>query len=252
MAESYDTYFASGLYKSRYPRPNRRTMRLLRAALPKGGRLIDYGAGEGRYCLALAREGIDVVATDISPVARAHLSQSVEAAGLSGRITVADVEGREVDRLIDGRGRFDVALLGFGVLGHVAGRAHRIALLARLRANLKAGGRLVLGLPNARRRFREAQARSAGLPGLEPGDIRYRREAGDGAIPLYYHLYRREEIGEELGAAGFEIERLTSESIFPEYAVTHHRWLGVIDDALASLVPADLGYGYLVVAKVRR
>ncbi len=106
--------------------------------------------------------------------------------------------------------------------GHVAGRRNRLALLEDIRRSLRPDGRLVLGLPNAARRFRAAQAESAALPGLEPGDIRYARATEGGRIALFYHLYRRDEIAEELAAAGFVVERLTAESLLPEYAVTHH------------------------------
>ncbi len=250
MAESYDAYFASGLYQSRYPRPNRRTLRFLRAALPRGGRLLDYGAGEGRYCLEVARAlGASVVAVDISPVARDHLLAAASAAGLAERIAVVDAKGPDHDALVDGRGAFDAALLGFGVLGHVAGRDNRRALLQALRRNLKPDGRLILGLPNAARRFRAAQAEAVSMPGLEPGDIRYRRAAGGDTIALFYHLYRRHEIVDELAGAGFVVERLTSESVLPEYAVTHRPIVGWLDDALSGMVPVDWGYGYLVVAR---
>lgn len=253
MAESYDAYFSSGLYQRRYPRPNRRTLRFLEKLLPQGGRLIDYGAGEGRYCLALARSrAARVVAVDISAVARAHLQERIAAEGLSDRIAVTDAEGAAYEALLPGRASFDVVLLGFGVLGHVAGRANRIALMDELRGNLKPSGRLVLGLPNRRRRFRAAQAESAGLPGLEPGDIRYRRDDGGRAIALFYHLYEREEIGAELAAAGFALERLTIESVLPEYAVTHNPLAGWLDDRLSAILPVDRGYGYLVVARPAR
>jgi len=253
MATSYDAYFASGLYQRRYPHPNRRTLRVLEKLLPQGGRLIDYGAGEGRYCLTLARSrAAEVVAVDISAVARAHLTERVAAEGLAERIAVVDAEGAAYEALMPGRARFDVALLGFGVLGHVAGRDNRVALMDELRRNLKPSGHLVLGLPNRRRRFRAAQADSAGLPGLEPGDIRYRRDDGGKAIALFYHLYERGEIGTELAAAGFALERLTIESVLPEYAVTHNPLAGWLDDRLSSVLPADWGYGYLVVARPAR
>ncbi len=114
MAESYDAYFASGLYQRRYPRPNRRTLRVLEKLLPEGGGLIDYGAGEGRYCLTLARSrAAKVVAVDISAVARAHLRERVAAEGLSDRIAVTDAEGAAYEALIPRRASFDVALLGF-------------------------------------------------------------------------------------------------------------------------------------------
>ncbi|RJF80782.1 class I SAM-dependent methyltransferase [Oleomonas cavernae] len=253
MGRSYDAYFASGLYLSRYPMPNRRTLRLLRQTLPTGGRLLDYGAGEGRYCFALARDrGAEVVAADISAVARDHLAGAARGLGLADRVHVCDPGDATYRRQVGALGGFNVVLLGFGVLGHIAGHAARIALLSALRASLAPGGRLVLGLPNAARRFRAVQAACAPLIArgeLEPGDICYERQTGGSAIALYYHLYRRDEIRRDLGEAGFTVERLTVESMLPESAVTHSALLGRLDDLACGLVPVDWGYGYLVMAR---
>lgn len=247
MASSYDRYFASGLYRSRYPRPNRRTLAVLEGLLPAGGRMLDYGAGEGRYSLALAASrSAQVEALDISAAARAALSERVRAAGLADKVTVraslADLA----------RCEFDVVLLAFGVLAHVAGRDRRLALLRELRTMLAPQGRLVLGLPNARRRFRAEQARAASEPqppGFEDGDIRYQRRSDAGAVELFYHLFDRKGIYRDLGEAGYEIERLTAESVLPETAVTNSRTLAFADDLMAGIVPPDWSYGYLVVSR---
>lgn len=252
MGRSYDAYFSSGAYLSRYPRPNRRTLRLLAGLLPAGGRLLDYGAGEGRYCFSLARsQGAEVVAVDISAFARQHLATVAGRLGLSDRVEVCDADDAAYGAAL-ARGGFDIVLLGFGVLGHVAGRRRRIALLSELRAALAPGGRLVLGLPNARRRFRARQRDCRALIAqgqLEPGDIRYERPLEGGAIPLFYHLFTEGEIRGDLAEAGFTVERLTIESLLPESAVTHSRPLGVLDDAASALLPVSLGYGFLVTAR---
>lgn len=254
MGRSYDAYFASGLYLSRYPRPNRRTMRVLGHALPMGGRLLDYGAGEGRYTFALAHmRQAEVVAVDISAVARDHLAAAVQGMGLMGQVHVCGPDDQTYRQQVADRGNFDVVLLGFGVLGHVAGRQQRLDLLASLRESLAPGGRLILGLPNAARRFRDVQAQCAPMVAsgeLEPGDICYERQASSGAIPLYYHLFRQDEIRRDLAQAGFIIERLTIESMMEESTITHSAPLGLLDDLASSLAPVDWGYGYLVVARV--
>ncbi|MGV6872379.1 class I SAM-dependent methyltransferase [Pseudochelatococcus sp. B33] len=253
MGRSYDTYFASGLYLSRYPRPNRRTLRLLSGLLPRGGRLLDYGAGEGRYCLSLAQShAAEAVAVDISAVARDHLSARVRELGLAERVQVCDTGDDTYHAEVSRRGDFDVALLGFGVLGHVPGHEQRLALLTELRKALAPQGRLVLGLPNALRRLRAAQAESASRVAsgeLEPGDIYYERPSSEGIIPLFYHLFRQPEIRRDLAEAGYVIERLTSESMLPESAITHSPALGVLDDLASSLLPVDWSYGYLAVAR---
>ena len=252
MGRSYDAYFSSGAYLSRYPRPNRRTLRLLDRLLPKGGRLLDYGAGEGRYCFDLARRhDAQVLAVDISAVAREHLRAVAAGAGLAGRVEVCDADDDTYRREL-ARGGFDVVLLGFGVLGHIAGRQRRIALLAEWRQALAPEGRLVLGLPNAARRFRARQRACRPLIAdgrLEPGDIHYERPLTEGAIPLFYHLFTAAEIRRDLAEAGFVVERLTSESLLPESAVTHSRLLGLLDDAACALAPTRLGYGFLVTAR---
>lgn len=253
MIESYDAYFRSGLYHARYPRPNRRTLRIVRRHLGQGGRLLDFGAGEGRYALDLAeRDGARVLAVDVSPVARDLLAAQAARRGLADRLTVADTHAEAYRDEALGSRAFDVALLGFGVLGHIAGRSERIAVLRAMRSSLKPGGRLIMGLPNAARRFRAAQAEAAPLVAagtLEAGDILYSRGSEAGAIALYYHLFRRDEILADFAEAGFVVERLTNESTLPERAVTTSRVLALLDDAVSAILPTRWGYGYLVVAR---
>lgn len=252
MIESYDAYFSSGLYHARYPRPNRRTLRLVRRHLGESGRLLDFGAGEGRYALDLARDGAQVLAVDVSPVARDMLAAEAARRGLAERLTVSDTTDRAYRDHAVGSRSFDVALLGFGVLGHIAGRSERIGVLRAMRSALKADGRLVMGLPNAARRFRAAQAEAAPLIAagtLEAGDILYSRGSDAGAIALYYHLFRRDEILADLAAAGLVAERLTNESVLPERAVTTSSLLALLDDAVCAVLPTRWGYGYLVLAR---
>lgn len=254
IARSYDRYFTSGLYSSRYPRPNIRTLRLLQHLLPMGGRLLDYGAGEGRYGLALAHaRRAQVVAVDISDMARAELARLAHAAGLEAQMKICGPDDALYRQEVAIRGEFDIVLFAFGVLAHIAGRERRIALLRSLRPALGAAGHLVLGLPNSRRRFRAEQAAMKGVaqpPDFEEGDLFYQRHSEDGSLDLFYHLFNRGEIFRDLAEAGYEIERLTSESILPETAVTRYASLGLLDDLACNIVPADWGYGYLVIARL--
>ena len=253
MIESYDAYFGSGLYQARYPHPNRRTLRLVRRHLGTGGRLVDFGAGEGRYALPLAAsDGVEVLAVDVSPVARERLARDAGRLGLAGSIEISDGADAAYRGRALGSQSFDVALLAFGVLGHVAGRDERRRILGELRSCLKADGRLVMGLPNAARRFRREQREAAPLVAegtLEPGDILYSRRTEAGAIGLFYHLFTRPEIVEDLAATGFAPERITGESMFPERFATSTRLAALLDDALSALLPAGAAYGYLVVAR---
>ena len=87
-------------------------------------------------------------------------------------------------------------------------------------------------------------------PDFEEGDLFYQRHSEDGSLDLFYHLFNRGEIFRDLAEAGYEIERLTSESILPETAVTRYASLGLLDDLACNIVPADWGYGYLVIARL--
>ncbi|MCR5858651.1 bifunctional 2-polyprenyl-6-hydroxyphenol methylase/3-demethylubiquinol 3-O-methyltransferase UbiG [Mesorhizobium sp. J428] len=255
IGKSYDTYFASGLYQSRYPRPNRRTLRTLEQLLPIEGRLLDYGAGEGRYCLSLAKShAAHVVAVDISTTARVTLANRARDMNLADRVVICEPGDAIYRTEVSEDGGFNVALLGFGVLGHVAGRSRRMALLLELRDALLPHGHLVLGLPNAMRRFRAEQARYAPrvqAGEFEEGDIQYERVSDAGTVPLFYHLFHGGEIQADLTEAGYVIERMTSESMLPETVVTKSKTLALIDDLACSALPADLGYGYLVIARPR-
>jgi SAM-dependent methyltransferase len=252
MGKSYDTYIASGLYRSRYPRPNRRTLRLLQQNLPAGV-VFSTTAPARDDCLNLARtHAAHVFAVDISAAARHVLATRAEDMDLARSVAICEPGDPIYRAEVGERGRFDVALLGFGVLGHVAERKHRIALLSELRDALSPGGCLVLGLPNALRRFRTEQAQHPARVAsgeLEAGDIYYQRVSSAGTVPLFYHLFHRAEIQADLAEAGYSVERLTSESMLPETAVTNSGALAVVDDLACSALQADWGYGYLFTAR---
>lgn len=253
MAASYDSYFETGLYDNRYPRPNRRVLRAALASLAHGGRFLDYGAGTGRYCFPLLAEAnVQGVAADISRVARQRLAAHAAANGLASRLRVID--GGAEDVLVEGSSQpFDLCMMTFGVLGHVDGKDNRLALLKTMRRVLRPGGRLLIGLPSAARRFKTEQRKArpqveAGV--LEPGDILYGRRTGSETIPLYYHLYSPAEIRADLALAGFRADSIEAESMLPEHAVVSNRFLGLLDDVACRVLPTGLAYGFLVTATV--
>ena len=67
---------------------------------------------------------------------------------------------------------------------------------------------------------------------------------------MFYHLYTPADFESEIRAAGFRPVRFEPESILPENAVVRGRHLARVDRLLRHLVPAALGYGFLVVANV--
>ena len=251
MSHSYDAYLSSGLYDRRYPEPNRRTLRRLLRLMPPEGRFVDIGAGTGRYTLPLMQHTRATgLAHDVCPTACRMLAERLAAFVGDGRLAVRN---SEVATLVDSfRDGFDLALLAFGVLAHVAGRKERAGLLASVGEMLKPDGALVLSLPNARRRFHEEQRAAAPLVRdgtLEPGDVLYARRSDAGNIEMFYHLFSPSEARDELSSAGFRVETLEPESLLPETAVVGNRLLGRLDDLACALVPPAIGYGFLIVAR---
>ena len=253
MSGSYDRYISSGLYDRRYPRPNRRTLRKMKRSLPAGGRFLDVGAGTGRYTLPLLQvTGTSGIALDICPVARTTLAERL---GEFVRAERLAIRGEDADALAaDHPQAFDLALLAFGVLAHVAGRAERLRLLRAIRSMLKADGTLILSVPNARRRFRAEQRTSAPLVDagkLEPGDILYKRGQDDGEIQLFYHLYTLAEVRDDLAEAGFRVTNVGAESLLSERTVVSNPLTGWLDAMACRIAPASLGYDLLAVAKLQ-
>ena len=253
MSGSYDRYISSGLYDRRYPRPNRRTLRKMKRSLPAGGRFLDVGAGTGRYTLPLLQvTGTSGIALDICPVARTTLAERL---GEFVRAERLAIRGEDADALAaDHPQTFDLALLAFGVLAHVAGRAERLRLLRAIRSMLKADGTLILSVPNARRRFRAEQRTSAPLVDagkLEPGDILYKRGQDDGEIQLFYHLYTLAEVRDDLAEAGFRVTNIGAESLLSERTVVSDSLTGWLDAMACRIAPASLGYDLLAVAKLQ-
>lgn len=255
QAQGYARYFASGSYEARYPRPNRltlaRTLRLLPAPRDEPIDILDYGCGQGRYLVPLLRRRPDLRALAYDPCAQAlaTLDDRLGTLGLRGRVRLVSGDVDDVATAAARNGfELRLAVLLFGVLGHVQPPPERTRVLRGLAALLApAGGRLALSVPNERRRFR-SRARAAG-----DADIMYRRDLGDGSsVQLGYHLYRSGELLTELQAAGFAPIRIATESVASESAVTTSAWLGRLDAAVATWCPARWGYGLFAAAEVAR
>jgi tRNA (uracil-5-)-methyltransferase TRM9 len=256
MVRGYNSYFGTGLYSERYPSPNPASLRVLLDVVgPHPARVLDFGCGNGRYAVPLLdRTRACIVAYDVSDAALAEMSSRCAPHIASGRLRMCGGGLPDLVRTMDGEPGFDVAIMMFGVLGHVRTRARRIETLRTVCMLLRPGGRLVASVPNIRRRFPGArrEARSLVAAGrLEPGDILYSRRSGAEAIDLYYHLYTRREFTEDLETAGFRVSSMRAESILPESGIVSTPGLGFLDAVLARLVPLDLAYGLLAVAQVR-
>ena len=248
---NYGRYISSGLYDRRYPRPNGRSLRTMRRCLPAGGRFLDVGAGTGRYTLPLLQvTGTSAVAHDICPVARKTLAERLRDFVNAERLAI---RGGDPDELAaEHLQAFDLALLAFGVLAHVAKRAERLRLLRAIGTMLTPDGTLILSVPNAKRRFRAEQQAAASLVRegkLEPGDVLYKRDEGGGEIRLFYHLYTLDEVRRDLSEAGFRVTSVGAESLLSERTVVSDPLVGWLDAMACRLAPASFGYDMLAVAK---
>ncbi len=251
MSGSYGRYISSGLYDRRYPRPNRRTLRKMKRCLVAGDRFLDVGAGTGRYTLPLLQmNGTRCVAHDISPIARETLAERLRGFVSDERLVI---RGDDPDDLAAELPQaFDLALLAFGVLAHVAKRAERLRLLRAIRTMLKAEGTLILSVPNAKRRFRAEQRDVEPLVRegtLEPGDVLYQRSQADGEIRLFYHLYTLDEVRSDLSETGFRVASVGAESLLSERKVVSSWPIGWLDALACRFAPTELGYDLLAVAR---
>jgi SAM-dependent methyltransferase len=254
MGRSYDRYFQTGFYEQRYPGPNPATLRLaLEQVGIAGPRVVDFGCGSGRYARALLEHSrAQVIGYDLSPVALERLRRACAAHVATGRLLPL---GGDLDALataVAARDGIDLALLLFGVLGHVPGRDARRRTLRALHAMLRPAGRLVLSVPNARQRFHRERLDTERLvdrSGLEPGDIVYTRRHNGDDITLYYHLYDAHELACELRECGFRLLQLHAESVLPERAVVTSPLAACLDRLLAAALPLSRAYGFLAVAE---
>ena len=189
------------------------------------------------------------MAHDISPVARKTLTERLQEFVRADRL---DIRGEDADELAaEYPQAFDLALLAFGVLAHVAGRAERLRLLRAIRTMLKPDGTLILSVPNAKRRFQAEQRDAAPLVKegkLEPGDVLYQRNNG-GEIRLFYHLYTLDEVIGDLSETGFRVTSVAAESLLSERTVVSDPLVGWLDAMACRLAPASLGYDLLAVSR---
>ena len=110
------------------------TMRFIRRFLPKGGAVLELGAGTGRYSVALAREGHPVTALELAEKNLALLRQN--GAGLDN-LTALQGDAVDLSRFADGS--FDLTL-SFGPLYHLYEDAERAAALREAVRVTKPGG----------------------------------------------------------------------------------------------------------------
>jgi ubiquinone/menaquinone biosynthesis C-methylase UbiE len=115
----------------------------LRRFVQPGDRVLDIGAGPGRFTIELARLGAEIIAADVSPGQLDLNRERVSAAGLEGRVlerVIADVT--DLSRWTDAS--FDAAVCLGGPLSYVLDDAERgVAELVRV---TKPGGHVLVSV----------------------------------------------------------------------------------------------------------
>lgn len=257
IAENYDQYFASQLYDQRYPRPNPSSLAIVVREIQGGRRkVLDFGCGNGRYAAPLLEQtDATIVACDISQEAIAELSarcaRHIDAGRLRPVYGDLSVLTHMTHPMGQGEG-FDLAILMFGVLGHIFPRALRRKTLVTIRELLRPGGRIIVTVPNAARRFlrRQVMAQHLVREGhFERGDIFYERRTGHTVVKMYYHLYVLEEFARELEQQGFRLIQVEAESFLPESGIVRSTPLHWLDRMLTTIAPLRYAYGFLAVAE---
>src|SRR5262249_53589917 len=144
-------------------------------AIARGGPVLEYGCGNGRITLAIARAGVSVVGVDRSAAMLGDLRRRLacEPAPVGKRV---ELRRGDMRRLVLGR-RFPLVICPFNAFLHLYARRDVERFLARVRAHLRSRGELVfdISIPDAselardpRRAFRTPSFRYPGA-----GPVRY-------------------------------------------------------------------------------
>ena len=192
------------------------------------GRLIDLGCGTGRLAIALAQQGYQVTAVDLSAEMLRVVGEKSHAAGVHVECLQANLV--ELECLADGA--FDHAACLFSTLGMIAGADARRRFLAHVRRLVRPGGVFVVHVHNRRfhvwtragRRLLWRNWRRS-LTGREArGDFLMPPHQGLGSFPM--HLFTRGEITEVLRQAGFDVVHVRPLSLGRDGLLCAPWWFG--------------------------
>lgn len=169
----------------------------LRDAFPAGGRIIVTGAGAGREVLGLIQEGFDPRGYEPNSHLVAAGARLLAHCGHPDRLQTCSRDAFPAQA-----GRADGIVVGWGSYMLIPGRERRIAFLAGARERLETGAPLLLSF-FVRPPGRYLSVVHAVATGVCRLGGRGAPEPGDALSPNFVHYFTREEIVDELSAAGF-------------------------------------------------
>lgn len=255
MAEQYNQYYQSGLYKTRYPSANPNVLSFIHTQLsllpinPKS-QVLDFGCGQGRYLLALANTyNLHFIGYDISERAISDLEELLLLNHNTNNKIHLFCKKQKLKNHLEDSKPISLSLMMFGVLSHITQASERVKVLKENKAQLASQeGAILLSVPNRSRRFLFKQAWNIvkNISFKNSESIQYQRK---GKIKLNYHLYTLSSLKQELALAGLEAIISQAESMLPEKWVLSHPLLAKLDKVLCHLLPIQFAYGFLVLAK---
>ncbi len=107
------------------------------------GPLLEIGCGTGRLLLPLAQAGHSLTGIDLSSLALGAARAKLEAAGLTGQVTVIQADMRHFDLP---RHDFALAFIPLNTFMHCQSMEEQQATLLSIHGHLRPGGRLILDL----------------------------------------------------------------------------------------------------------
>jgi len=181
-------------------------------SLPKSGRILDLGCGNGELARTLAHrgQGGQYVGVDFSPGLIDEAKQRVEAQspGFTCQFNQADLAAPAWEGAIPGN-PFEI-VLALAVLHHLPGRELRIQMLRKVRRMLTSSGRFIhsewqfLNSPRLRLRIQPWEAIGLDSSLVDPGDyLMDWRHGGSGL--RYVHHFSLDELADMAQNTGFHV-----------------------------------------------
>lgn len=150
-ARAYDERKESGPYRHEVWIKRRIIWNLLKKHLPedRSTPILDLGGGTGVWSIRLAREGYDVLLTDVCPSFLARAKEKLDILGLTDKVTISEADMSDLSGF--SHGRFNLVL----ALGDPLSYCHDPqAALKGIRSITAAGGGVLIG---------DVESRYAGL-----------------------------------------------------------------------------------------